>query len=227
MHTSRLTFSALLITLALSTSGCIIHVGGHNNDSDKSSVFGGFDISKNSQIGDISSVNGGIVLQDGVTAEDVSTVNGSIEIGKNVKLIEASTVNGDIEAKNNLKVENYLGTINGSITLQNGSQVGSHLSNVNGEIVLTGTTIGGDIETINGDITLSHNSIIEGDILFDSNNDSGWWGKHDGNNSHTPTLTIDASSTVKGKIVLERKVVLEIANSELLEKIERHYKTEQ
>jgi hypothetical protein len=227
MTLSKLTSTALLTTLILSTSGCIIHVGGHdNNDGDGgeySSVFGGVDISENKQVGDLSSVNGNITMEDNVGARDVEAVNGNIEMGNNLQVHELSTVNGDIQAQTYLSVKRDVSTVNGNITLGAGSMVGKDVTTVNGDIYLTQTFVSDDIKTKNGSITLVDGSVVEGDIEFESQNDGGWWS--DKSREHNPpTLTIDSSSDVKGKIILRQVVVLEIENPALLAKVQRLYK---
>jgi predicted acyltransferase (DUF342 family) len=229
MTFSKLTTVALLTALTLTTSGCIIHVGGHDsNDSDKgdySSVFGGVDIPENKQVGDLSSVNGNITIQDNARAGDVNAVNGNIEISNNVQVNELSTVNGDIQAESYLTVKRDVSTVNGNITFAAHTHVGQDVTTVNGDIKLTKTVVGDDIQTQNGSITLTQGSIVEGDIEFESQDD-GWWS--DKSREHNPpTLTIDESSDVKGAIILRQIVVLEIKNPALLAKVERRYKTQQ
>ena len=227
MTLTKLKTAVLLTALTLSTSGCIIHVGGNDdNDSDNaeySSVFGGVDVSENKQVGDLSSVNGNITMQDNVSARDVNAVNGNIEIGNNAQVNELSTVNGDIQAQTYLSVKRDVSTVNGNISFATNSRVGQDVTTVNGDIKLTQTFIGDDVKTRNGSITLAQGSVVEGDIEFESQDDSSWWG--DKTREHNPpTLTIDESSDVKGKIILHQVVVLEIENQALLAKVERRYK---
>jgi hypothetical protein len=230
MTLSKLTTAALLTLLTLSTSGCIIHVGGQdNNDRDKSDysrVFGGVDVSENKQVGDLSSVNGNITMQDNVSARDVDAVNGNIEIGNNVQAHDLSSVNGDIQAQTYLSVKRDVSSVNGNITLGAGSMVGKDVATVNGDIYLTQTFVSDDIKTKNGSITLDKGSVVEGDIEFESQEDGGWWS--DKSREHNPpTLTIDGSSDVKGRIILRQIVVLEIENPALLAKVERNYRDEE
>ena len=230
MTISNLTTAALLTVLTLSTSGCIIHVGGQDNKdidkSDYSSVFGGVDVSENKQVGDLSSVNGNITMQDNVSARDVDAVNGNIEISNNVQVHNVSTVNGDIQAQTYLSVKRDVSTINGNITLGADSMVGKDVSTVNGDILLTQTFVSNDVKTKNGSINLVDGSVVGGDIEFESQDDGGWWS--DKSSEHNPpTLTIDESSDVKGKIILHQVVVLEIDNPALLNKVERRYKTQE
>lgn len=231
MKHSRLTLSALLITTMLSTTGCIIHVGAHENDGNKQyhankqrnshdTVFGGIEIEQNHHVENLSSVNGGIELADGVIAKNVETVNGGIEIGNNVQVKRASTVNGGIEAGSNLTVEKGLSTVNGGIHIGKNSSIDKDISTVNGDIKLTATFVGDDVKTKNGDISLLNGSIIEGDIIYESKDKDSWWKNKE---SSLPKLTIDNASNVKGRIILGRKVILEIEDDILLAKVERRY----
>ena len=227
MTLSKLLTATLLIVLILSTTGCIIHVGGQDNHDDNkndySSVFGGVDVSENKQVGDLSSVNGNITIQNNVSTRDVNAVNGNIEIGNNVQVDDLSTINGDIQAQTYLSVKRDISTVNGNITLGTDSMVGEDITTVNGDISLTQTFVSDDIKTKNGSITLAKGSIVEGDIEFESLNDGGWWS--DTSLEHNPpTLTIDGSSDVKGKIILRQIVVLNIENPSLLAKVERDYR---
>lgn len=230
MTLSKLKTAVLLSALTISTTGCIIHVGGHDkNDSDGveySSVFGGVDISENQRVSDLSSVNGNITIEDKASARDVDAVNGNIEIGNNVQVRELSTVNGDIQTQTNLSVKRDVGTVNGNITFGVDSTIGKDVTTVNGDIFLNQTFVGDDITTKNGSITLVEGSIVGGDIEFESQNDNGWWSEKS-REHNPPTLKIDASSDVKGKIILRQVVVLEIENPDLLAKVERRYKEEE
>lgn len=226
MKLRYISHTAIIAMTLFSTTGCIIHVGGHNDGrdgADHSSVFGGLNILENQIVEDVSSINGNINIKSGAKADDVETVNGNIELEKNIQVGELSTVNGDIQAKANLQVENDVSTVNGNISLASNSTVKDDVSTVNGDIELTSTTVGGDIETRNGSITLENGSVVEGNILFEERDQDKRWG----NNSRLPTLTIDANSNVLGKIILEQKVVLEIENKALLAKVERRYNSEE
>lgn len=227
MTRSKLTTAVLLAALTVSTSGCIIHVGGNDkNDSDGieySSVFGGVDIAENKRVGDLSSVNGNITIEDNATARDVNAVNGNIEIGNNVTVNDLSTVNGDIQTQNFLSAQRDVSTVNGNITFGENSKVDEDVTTVNGDISLTSTTVGDDITTKNGSISLLKGSVVEGDIEFESQDNSSWWGEKS-REHNPPTLTIDASSDVKGIIILHQVVILEIDNPAVLAKVERRYK---
>ena len=70
------------------------------------------------------------------------------------------------------------------------------------------------IKTLNGDITLSGSSHVLGDIVYKESESS--WGKKSDNK---PTLSISASVTVDGSIVLHRPVNLDIESDELKQKV--------
>ena len=222
MKTSRLAQIALVSLLTLSSTGCIIHIGGHKGDSnhqqsDLSSVLGNIVVDAHSEVSDVSTVNGNITIKNNVKANELDAVNGNIEIGSNAQIKSASTVNGSIEAKHGLKVNQGLSTVNGNIELKANAQIGSDINTVNGNIALLSANVGGHIETKNGDIDLRDATQVQGDIIFQAKDEKR------GFKGELPTLSIDASSNVQGKIILHRQVVLEIENPALLAKIERHY----
>ena len=222
MKFQRLAQLSFIGFLLLSTSGCIIHVGGHNDGAnnshgDISSVLGDLEVDADRTVNDVSTVNGTITINDNVQASELDTVNGSITIAKNVSIHEASTVNGDIDAESNLVVRNGLSTVNGDITLGAKANIGSDISTVNGDISLKNAQVKGDIETKNGDISLLDATRVDGDIVFQARDEKRWF------SGELPTLTIEANSMVQGKIKLYRQVILEIDNPEMLAKVERLY----
>jgi len=85
---------------------------------------------------------------------------------------------------------------------------------VNGDITAVDTTIEKHIKTLNGDITLSGSSHVLGDIVY-KESESAWGKKSD----NKPTLSISASVTVDGSIVLHRPVNLDIESDELKQKV--------
>lgn len=214
----------IIISLsALWLSGCIIHVGGKKNvDSDfddVSSVFGGVDVSDDRRVGDLSSVNGGIELGNNVTAETVDTVNGSIEIGANVTVDNASTVNGDIEAQGGFKSFGNVSTVNGDVAIKQDSEVQGDIETINGDVELKGVLVSKDVSSKNGDISLTNNTIVYGDLVYQSQDKSG-------NKSYRlnrPELKIESGSQVLGDIILYRQVELEIDDPELLDKVQHLY----
>ncbi|MGO4894098.1 hypothetical protein [Flavobacterium sp. W21_SRS_FM6] len=225
MKINPLASLGIITLLTLSTSGCIIHIGGHDDEyshhkGDVSHVLGDIDIDADSQMQDLSVVNGDINLENNVSAEDIDTVNGSISLGKRVSIFSASSVNGDIEAGSELTVKNDISTVNGDIELGEYSEVGGDISTVNGDIQLISVTVQGELETKNGDISLVNGTTIKGDLIYRAKEQKRW------SNDEVPTLKIDESSSVNGKIILHRKVILEIDDQTLLNKVERLYSSD-
>ncbi|MGS2720842.1 hypothetical protein [Paraglaciecola aestuariivivens] len=213
----------LLGSIALGLSGCIIHVGGNkDSNGDYSSVFGGVEIEANREVGDLSSVNGNIEISDNSSAKDLDAVNGNIHLGKNVSVVKVSTVNGNIEANKNLRVKADVSTVNGTVELAKGAEIGGDVTTVNGDILLTQSLVKENVRTKNGSIYLTHNTQVNGDLEFESPEGNGWWSEKE-RKHNPPKLIIDASSNVAGRIILRQKVVLEIANTELLDKVEHKY----
>lgn len=221
--------SALLILTSTLSTGCIIHVdsnghGGHNNG-EVSSVFGSLEVGEGKQVSDVSSVNGGVTIRDHVRAEDVETVNGDIELGDNVSVHSVETVNGSIETGHHFIARGNISTVNGGISILADSTIDGDISTVNGDIKLNNVAGGADIETYNGSIFLTNNSVISGNIVFEARDTDSWSWNH--NDDNPPTLKIDSSSNVQGKIILKRKVNLEFENPALNDKVEQHYQNKQ
>ena len=217
--------SALLILASTLNTGCIIHVdsnghGGHNNG-EVSSIFGSLEVGEGKQVSDVSSVNGSVTIRDHVRAEDVESVNGNIEVGDNVSVNSVETVNGSIETGHHFIAQGSISTVNGGISILADSTIERDVSTVNGDIKLNNVAVGADLETLNGSIYLTNGSIISGNIVFEARdtNSRGW--NH--NDDKPPTLKIDSSSNVQGKIILNRKVNLEFDNPALNDKVEQHY----
>lgn len=214
-------FVGLMLAAGFTLSGCVIHLGGNDSgrdDANLSSVLGGFDIRDGRTLGDVSTVNGSITVGNDVIAEDLETVNGGIELGNNVTVRSIEVVNGDVEAGESLRVAEDIETVNGEITLGKFAEIGDDIETVNGDISLNTSVVQGNIETVNGDITLADNTQVMGDIVYeDIHGDWNW-------ESSTPTLRIDASSSVEGMIILHRDVELVIENDALQDRVKREYR---
>jgi DUF4097 and DUF4098 domain-containing protein YvlB len=217
--------SALLILTSTLNTGCIIHVNsdghGDHHNGEVSSVFGSLEVGEGKQVGDVSSVNGSVTISDHVNAEDVESVNGDIEIGNNVSADSVETVNGSIEAGHHFFAQGSVNTVNGSISILAVSTVDGDIATVNGDIKLDNVAVGADLETYNGSIYLTNNSVVSGNIVFEARDKNSWgWNR---GNEKPPTLKIDGSSNVQGKIILNRKVNLEFDNPALNDKVEQRY----
>ena len=215
MKKSIIASAAMLLSASLLT-GCVIHVGdaGALEGSDFSSILGNIDIAEGKRAGDISSVNGNVEISDHGGADEVSIVNGNLEMGSHVSVRNIDIVNGDVSAASHLNVLKGVETVNGNVTLPTQSTIGGSVETVNGDITAVDTTIEKHIKTLNGDITLSGSSHVLGDIVY-KESESAWGKKSD----NKPTLSISASVTVDGNIVLHRPVTLDIESDELKQKV--------
>lgn len=215
-HIKNLKLSAVA-ALLLSTTGCVIHVGGNSDGSNFSSVLGDVEIAAGRTVGDISSVNGDVELERNVTALSINSVNGDIEIAENVTVDSIDVVNGDIEIAPGFSSQHGIESVNGDIEIASGGTVNGSIVTVNSDVELFDSKVNNGIFTTNGDITLERGTVVDGDIVFEKvrKGNSNW-------NSH-PVLRIDASSMVTGRIILNRPVKLEVESAELQEKVERRY----
>ncbi|MDM7859857.1 hypothetical protein QTP81_04485 [Alteromonas sp. ASW11-36] len=216
-HFKNLKLTAVA-ALLLSTSGCVIHVGGTNDDSSFSSVLGDVEIAAGRSVGDISSVNGDVELEHDVTAASINSVNGDIEIANNVTVDSIDVVNGDVEIGQGFNSQYGIESVNGDIEIASGGTVNGSIVTVNGDVELRDSTVNNDIVTTNGDISITRGTVVDGDIVFEKvrKGNSDW--------NSQPVLRIDASSTVTGRIILNRPVKVDIESAELQEKVEHRYK---
>jgi len=216
---SKLVNLSITSALILSLSGCIIHVGKDSNSrkhkNNVSSVFGSLEVSEGKKVTDVSSVNGDVTLDNNVTALEVDSVNGDIEVADYVTVTSLETVNGDIETGHHFSASKGVETVNGSIEIGHSSNVEYDVETINGDIDLDNSNIMGNVITRNGSISLSNNTQISGDIKFEQKNRNSRKGKF----SSPPVLKIEQGSIVKGDIILEREVELEIDDAELLKKV--------
>lgn len=218
MSNSRFSFSTFISLCIIASTGCVNLVGAAEREGNVSTIFGKLEVSTGKMVRDVSSVNGGVALSDYVEAQRVNSVNGNINVGEFVSVDSLQTVNGDIEAGRNLQVSQDVHTINGSVNLKNGSSVSQDIATINGHIILDNVTVGGNVETQNGNIALADNSLIRGDLVFhQQHQDPSNW------QQGISQLSIDASSFVSGRIILEREVSLNIADPELLDRVIKRY----
>lgn len=214
---------AMALGLMVVLSGCIIRVnaddsdGYHGGNIDR--VMGGIDVGEGQTVEDLNSVNGGITLRDHSHAGKVETVNGGITIYDDVVVESVEATNGAIRAGDRFVANGNVSTVNGSITLRKGSTVDGDIKTVNGAISLQGTRSGRDVETVNGDIEITDNSTVAGDVVFKRVN-------HRYHNEGLPSLTVDASSTIKGTLYLYQPVDLHIADGAHVGSIVKRYDEE-
>jgi hypothetical protein len=221
----KLTRHSLIVStvscIILSLSGCVIHVGGNGRDGqskgDVSSIFGEASVSKGKSVGDVSSVNGGIELNDDVNAKKIHSVNGDIEINQRVTVQSIDIVNGDIETGMAFTAHGNIESVNGDIDIDSKGHIAGNIVTVNGDIELRETYVDSNLNTTNGSLSITHGSLINGDIVYESVKQRSW------SRNSLPTLRIDNESNVNGAIILHRPVNLEIENSELRMKVQRYY----
>lgn len=217
-YTLRTAIISCMIASTVALSGCVIHVGG-GDGSGVSSVFGNVSVSEGKEVGDVSSVNGNVELADSVRARHVDAVNGNLEMGDNVTIAWGNTVNGNIETGTGFYSEGKIETTNGNIHLGKNSEVVDNVETVNGDIELPAVKVGGSLVTHTGDIILTEGTSISGDIVFRKRSrSSSWFGRDE-----TPTLRVDATVTLNGDIVLQRPVILELADPAMKSKVIEEY----
>nr|WP_136251225.1 hypothetical protein [Ningiella ruwaisensis] len=215
--------STSLVICTFLLASCVIHVGASDayskNEQGEGRSYSATNksvrIDEGLSVSDVSSVNGSVTLESGVQADEVSSVNGKVTIGDRVNVDSVEVVNGRITIGSDFLSEDSVESVNGRISIEENSRVGKNIETVNGDIELEGVTVGRDIITVNGDILLSDGSVVEGDIRFE--------GKPNNNSyrSKPPVLRIDASSTVKGQIIIYKEVEFDFADEELASKVVR------
>jgi DUF4097 and DUF4098 domain-containing protein YvlB len=187
---------------------------------DINKVNGSANVASDQHYADISMVNGRINMANNSSGKALTTVNGSINLADNVQLHSATTVNGKIVAGNGLKVATEVSTVNGRIQLGANADINGDISTVNGDITLIDGSVAGNITTLNGDISLKGNTVVQGDLIYKSRNQSkSWWSWRASSDDNKPTLHIDKNAVVKGKIILEQSVNLKIDNPAMLAKV--------
>ena len=157
--------------------------------------------------GDLETVNGAISVRADVEAEEVSTVNGSISIDERARVRSAEAVNGSISIERDASVEFGVESVNGGISLRQGARGGGSVETVNGSLKLRGAEVQGDLSNVNGSITVDEGSFVHGGITVKKSKGWNFWGD---SNSKPPRVTIGANSVVKGTLMFEREVELEV-----------------
>lgn len=208
------TVGLLVMLMAVPALGASINksikVEAGSESSGASSVNGSITVGENAVLtGGVKTVNGSIRIDQGATIRSASTVNGAVRIADNVQAKNLSTVNGSVKVGQSVIVDGEIEAVNGGISVEKGSTVAESISNVNGKIDLSGAEVGGDISTVTGDINVVDGSVVTGGIIVEKPGNWGW-----GNgNKRIPRIVIGPGSTVKGVIMLERKVELYISET--------------
>lgn len=190
--------------LALSLSGCVIHMGDRtaSGGEDASSTLGNIDVADGQHAGQLETVNGNVTIGSNAKVRGVEVVNGNIKLGDFSQAKSLETVNGNIEAGADVHIAGEVETVNGNI------KFGERAS------------IGGSLETASGSMFLAQDSRVEGDIVFEK---SGNWGD---DNNKQPKLELAQGVTVNGQIHLHQPVKLQLPDSVDPGKVVRHYSDE-
>lgn len=215
-----------LFSSSLMLSGCIIHVGGHDDGDqenasrrvsnyDYTATNKSVKVSEGLTVKRVSSVNGTVSIEDNVTATHVSNVNGRISIANNVSVDRVKIINGNISIGDGFRAREFVETVNGNISIDEASTVGNNIASVNGNIDLDNVYVGGNIETKNGNVYLLNGTVIEGDVVFA--------GRPNSNNirNRPPTLKIDSDSLIKGQIIVYKEVNFEFSDPYLMDKVQK------
>lgn len=198
----RLTITALLAGL-LATAGAMAA------QANLSTVNKSLRIDAGERAGNIESVNGSIRVNSRADVGRIESVNGGIRLGDDVSAGSVQSVNGSITIGNNARIAGEVGTVNGGVQIGAGSAV-QGLSTVNGSVDLDSVLVDGDIESVNASLTLRSGTRVTGDVLIRKRKGggmSGWFGK-----SKPPRLVIEDDVVIEGRLILERKVDLKMAD---------------
>jgi DUF4097 and DUF4098 domain-containing protein YvlB len=221
MKFSQFATVTTLVVIAIMCSGVFSSSAANSPNGNIDKVMGSAAVAAGEHYGDISLVNGSVKMAENSSAKSLSLVNGSIDISDDVKIDSAETVNGSINAGRNFSVSGSLSTVNGKIIAADNADIAGDISTVNGDITLSNARVAQDINTVNGDITLEGNTLVNGNVVFNSRGKKksffGW------SNDNKPTLTIAANAVVKGQIILQQPVTLNLANPAMQAKVVERY----
>ncbi len=182
---------------------------GAGSGADIDKVNGSIRLHEGETAGKLSTVNGSVHLGDKASAESIETVNGAVELGSDCAARSIETVNGHIALAARTRIAETVEAVNGSIELERGADVAGHLSNVNGHIALNAAHVGGGIETVGGDVEIGADSHVEGGLLVERPNSTGWsWGK-----PKPPRIVIGPRAVVEGSLRFKREVELLVSDS--------------
>lgn len=191
---------AIPFVLSLLLTGCVIGNQYASNGENINITIGNIDVLEGEEAGHLDTVNGNIYLANKTRTKTAETVNGNIRVGEYSHTQGLETVNGNIELSKNVTTLGSVETVNGDIYLAKGCNVSK------------------DLQTTNGDITLKENSVVGGDIVFDS---SRWQSSF--NRDEPPVLTIHASAKVNGDIILRSPIKLNLPSDFDQSKIQRQF----
>lgn len=216
----------VLLPSLMLLSACTISIGADRAVTDghgASEVNKSINVPPGASAGDLSTVNGAIRLGPGARAGDVETVNGSIDLADQASIADVETVNGSIRGGVGVRIEGDLEAVNGSLRFGPGLRLAGDATTVNGSIEASQCEVGRDVETVNGTlrfdscqlrgamelvngrVELSGDTVLAGDLTVRKPGMGIGWGSN-----KKPVIVIGAGVEVRGRIVLEREVDLQI-----------------
>ena len=175
------------------------------------------------KVSSMSSVNGDIEVGKGAKVGEIDSVNGDIEISSNATIKNIDSVNGDIEISTNVIISNDIDTVNGDVEVKKGSEISGNINSVNGDLDLSRTIVKGDVQVVDSDVTFVDGTVIEGDFIVKKNNSNGFFGMFSGS-SKKQKIIIGKNVVIKGKIIFEKAVNLELDDSAKITEIDYAYK---
>lgn len=215
----------LLLPSLLLLSACTISIGADRAVTDgggASEVNKSINVPSGANAGDLSTVNGEIRVGSGARAGDIETVNGSIDLGDQAVVADVESVNGGIRGGSGVRIDGDLEAVNGSLRFGPGLRLAGDATTVNGSIEASQCEVGGDVETVNGTlrfdgcqlrgamelvngrVELSGPTVLAGDLTVRKPKGMGW------GSNRKPVIVIGAGVELRGRIVLEREVELQI-----------------
>jgi acetyltransferase-like isoleucine patch superfamily enzyme len=143
---------------------------------------------------DYNTINGNILIGENCKVYgSCRAVNGNVKMGKGSYVESLISVNGRISIAENCTVSDEVLSVNGAIDINRGSEITHKVSTVNGSIQLSGVKVNGSIKTVNGNIFLENGSVVEKDVIIDTD-------KHNRSVKDELDIFLSLESVVKGKI---------------------------
>ncbi len=166
--------------------------------------------------GPVESRNGQVGLDEAVEVHGgVSTRNGAIDLGPAVRVSgPVESRNGRIRLGDDGWIGGDVGTRNGAVDLARGSTVEGRVETRNGSVRLDHARVARHIDVMNGDVHLDGASRVEGDLIVLMPEERGGWSwlPFLGSTAREPVIRIEAGAHVGGRLIVDERARLEIAN---------------
>lgn len=166
--------------------------------------------------GAVESRNGRVGLGRAVEVHGgVSTRNGAIDLGPGVRVSgPVESRNGRIRLAEDGWIGGNVGTRNGTVDLARGSTVEGRVETRNGSVRLNDARVARHIDVRNGDVHLGGASRVEGDLIVLMPEERGGWSwlPFLGSTGRDPVIRIEAGAHVGGRLIVDERARLEIAN---------------